>query len=120
MSDKAIAIISSIVALFSGGGLLLTRLRKAFKTMDKLERLIQMVEALEKLVPLVDSIESVISKELEHNHGSSMKDDLHGMAVGFGLTQRQVDDLEDVVTDITSTVTEIQTVLQNHILKGEQ
>ena len=122
MNSNVIAIVSATVAVFSGGGFVFTRIRKAFKTVEQLDRLIKMVEPLDrliemveplkKLVPIVDSIETVITKELEHNHGSSMKDDLHGMAVSFGLTQRQVDDLGDVVT-------EIQTVLNNHILKGE-
>ncbi len=33
-----------------------------------------------------------------HNHGSSMKDDLHGLTVGYGVLARQVDDIEDRLT----------------------
>lgn len=55
---------------------------------------------LRKAFRMLDTVETVVSRELEHNHGGSMKDDLYGMAVGFGLTQRQVDDLEEVVYSI--------------------
>lgn len=36
------------------------------------------------------AIDDVITRELEHNHGGSIKDDVHGMAVALGLLQRQV------------------------------
>lgn len=57
----------------------------------------RIVKGIRKAFHMIDTVETIVTRELEHNHGSSMKDDLYGMAVGFGLTQRQVDDLESVV-----------------------
>lgn len=42
----------------------------------------------------LDELNDLASRELEHNHGSSMKDDLHGLAVAVGQQQRQLDDLD--------------------------
>lgn len=49
----------------------------------------------------LDRINELVSRELTHNHGSSMKDDLHGIAVALVETQRQVDDLTGHVTRLT-------------------
>lgn len=38
-------------------------------------------------------IRDLLEGELEHNHGSSMKDDVHGIAVSVGKLQRDVDDM---------------------------
>lgn len=42
----------------------------------------------------LEAIHGVVDKELTHNHGSSIKDDTHGMAVALGEVQRRVDELE--------------------------
>lgn len=42
----------------------------------------------------VTVIQRITESELEHNHGSSMKDDVHGMAVSLGELQRRVDRIE--------------------------
>lgn len=47
-----------------------------------------------KAARALDAIQTVVERELEHNHGSSMKDDVHGMARAIGKLQRQVDDLD--------------------------
>lgn len=36
----------------------------------------------------------IVTRELEHNHGSSIKDDVHGTAVAVGQLQRRVGHLE--------------------------
>lgn len=41
------------------------------------------------LVLKLDRLDRLASKELEHNHGSSVKDDVHGIAVSVGLLQRE-------------------------------
>lgn len=35
------------------------------------------------------AIDAIVQRELEHNHGSSIKDDVHGIAVAVGLLQRR-------------------------------
>lgn len=41
-----------------------------------------------EMVDAVRAIRHLVERELDHNHGSSMKDDIHGMAVAIGLLQR--------------------------------
>jgi hypothetical protein len=36
----------------------------------------------------IEAIKHLVQRELDHNHGSSMKDDVHGMAVAIGQLQR--------------------------------
>jgi hypothetical protein len=36
----------------------------------------------------IGAIQDIVERELEHNHGSSIKDDVHGMAVAIGKLQR--------------------------------
>lgn len=44
------------------------------------------------VVRAIAAIQHIVERELEHNHGSSMKDDTHGMAVAIGKLQRDRDD----------------------------
>lgn len=43
---------------------------------------------------VLDAIQALVERELEHNHGGSIKDDVHGTAVAVGVLQRRVSDLE--------------------------
>lgn len=47
------------------------------------------LKMLRTLVLKLDRLDRLASKELEHNHGSSVKDDVHGIAVSVGLLQRE-------------------------------
>lgn len=60
--------------------------RAAARTLDKLEALDQIGERLEV-------VESLVSRELDYNHGGSMRDDVHGLAVAVGSMQRTQDAL---------------------------
>lgn len=51
------------------------------------------ISALRSAVRKLDAIDELLSRELEHNHGGSIKDDVHGIAVAQGHTQRRVDQL---------------------------
>ena len=66
--------VGGLVALVAGLGYLVGKARKAARALD--------------------AIEQLVSRELEHNHGSSMKDDVHGLAVALGQLGRHVDDLD--------------------------
>jgi hypothetical protein len=46
-----------------------------------------------RLGNMVRAMDEIISRELEHNHGSSMKDDVHGIAVAVGVLQRRFGEL---------------------------
>lgn len=54
---------------------------------------------LRALFKNVEAISALLKGELTHNHGSSMKDDLHGIAVSVGVQGRQLDDLENRFTE---------------------
>lgn len=41
----------------------------------------------------LEAIDALLSRELEHNHGSSIKDDVAGTAVAVGKLGREVDNL---------------------------
>lgn len=47
------------------------------------------LKLLRQLVLKLDRLDQLASKELEHNHGSSVKDDVHGIAVSVGYLQRE-------------------------------
>lgn len=50
------------------------------------------VHKLDRVDAAVDQIDELTQRELQHNHGGSMKDDAHGMAVSLGILQRDRDD----------------------------
>lgn len=41
------------------------------------------------LFDAIEVIHDLVTRELDHNHGSSMKDDLYGVAVALGTLQRE-------------------------------
>lgn len=54
--------------------------------------LIFLAAKIRNVVQSIVAIQHIVERELEHNHGSSMKDDTHGMAVAIGQLQRDRDD----------------------------
>ena len=55
-----------------------------------------------KLLNLVRQLQDLAARELTHNRGTSMKDDLHGVALALGSLQRAHDDLTNQVIDLTT------------------
>jgi len=51
--------------------------------------LVYLARLVRKAVIKLDAIDKLTSRELERNHGSSMKDDVHGMAIALGILQRE-------------------------------
>lgn len=45
-----------------------------------------------RLVHKLDAIDQLLTQELTHNHGSSIKDDVHGLALSIGEMQRDRDE----------------------------
>lgn len=82
MSDlvqNAVGVVMAATALCAGIGYLVKKARAAARTLD--------------------AISALVDQELSHNHGSSMKDDVGGIAVAVGKLQRQVEDLETSFND---------------------
>lgn len=53
---------------------------------------VYLARGIRNVVQAIAAIQHIVERELEHNHGSSMKDDTHGMAVAIGKLQRDRDD----------------------------
>ncbi len=62
----------------------------------------------------LDAIDRLTSRELEHNHGTSMKDDVHGIAVALGKVQHQVDDLDAQLAYIDTRLDHTISLAQKH------
>lgn len=60
-------------------------------------RLLLGIRWISRLFRALDAAAPVILKELQHNSGSSMKDDVHGLALSIGDLQRRVGELERTV-----------------------
>jgi hypothetical protein len=50
-----------------------------------------LARVVRNVVRAIAAIQHIVERELEHNHGSSMKDDMTGMAVAIGKLQRDRD-----------------------------
>lgn len=57
-------------------------------------------DTIAELVALADGIRDVLGRELEHNHGGSLKDDVHGIAVGQYELSSAVDQLRAELSDL--------------------
>lgn len=87
-----------IVAAAAVLGALLYLGRKALGMFRKVETVGELVdgEVLDRLTraeETLTNIQELLESELTHNHGSSMKDDVYGVARGLGQMQRVVEDL---------------------------
>lgn len=52
------------------------------------------------LVETAETLLALARKELEHNHGSSIKDDVHGTALSVDHLAHRVDDLYDALATL--------------------
>lgn len=50
------------------------------------------------LARVLHAVHELVDRELTNNHGSSMKDDVDGLAVAVGAMSRLVDDLDERLT----------------------
>lgn len=53
-----------------------------------------LIRVLWRALRLIGVMHDIVTRELEHNHGSSIKDDVYGTAVALGQTQRRLDEVE--------------------------
>ncbi len=82
LTDTTLAL-TAVMALGTAVGYLVRRLRKAARVLDVIERVVQ--------------------RELNHNHGGSVKDDTAGTALAVGRLARTVDNLVHRVSDLEHT-----------------
>lgn len=71
----------------TGVGYLFRKARGGFRTVDQLEQLVGMTEQIKRLV----------DRELNHNHGSSIKDDTYGTAISAHYAHQRIDELHVVL-----------------------
>lgn len=101
MSDKIIAagaIVAALLILGKGAALLVKRIRSVVRTLDV--------------------IEAVVQRELHNNHGSSIKDDVTGIAVAVGKLGRDVDELTGQLSDVDTRLGAYGLVLEGHLARA--
>lgn len=84
MADTAAAIVLG-VAVLTALGVAVRRLRLAFRALENLAALLEMT----------GQVRDLVQRELNHNHGGSIKDDVVGTALGLQRAHNRVDQLED-------------------------
>ena len=67
------------------------------------------------LVRRLDALDQLLTRELTHNHGSAMKDDLHGIAVSIGRMQRVQDDTLADVAQLRDQLGDIDVRVTDHL-----
>lgn len=70
--------------------------RRATRTLQAVHRIVEReLDAGDTCEPVA----TVVARELTNNHGSSLKDDVDGIAVAVGALSRQVDDIDERLTN---------------------
>lgn len=59
-----------------------------------------------RLVRLLIAMHALIEHELTHNSGTSIKDDVAGLAVAMGAVSRQVDNIDDRLDNVETFLTD--------------
>lgn len=88
LTETVTALVAAATALAGFSAAVWRTLRRAVRKLDALEALPAKVTALEAQST---ALEALVTKELTHNHGSSIKDDVVGLAVGMGHMARTQD-----------------------------
>jgi hypothetical protein len=85
---------TDVAAACTAAGIVAAFLTKGWQWLRRVLRALDRLEAQAHVsAAATERIEEVTTRELEHNHGSSMKDDVHGVAVAVGVAQRDINDL---------------------------
>lgn len=58
------------------------------------------VEDVALLLTMTEDLKAVIDRELNHNHGSSLKDDVHGIAISVHRAHNRIDELENTLANL--------------------
>lgn len=78
-------------------GLLWKRVRVQARRADAVDYLVANVGEIRELGKDVADLREIVARELTHNGGGSIKDDVHGMAINLGKADRRLDRLEAIV-----------------------
>lgn len=68
------------------------------RTSQRLYAILRIVERELDAGDQSEPVKTVVQRELTNNHGSSIKDDVDGIAVAVGALSRQVDDIDERLT----------------------
>jgi hypothetical protein len=97
-SGQVAATIIATAALVAAVVYLARGLRRVLTIVHAIENVVERelnVAAVGEVPGPDEPLKATVQRELTNNHGSSMKDDLDGLTVGFHALARQVDDLDD-------------------------
>lgn len=86
-------------------GVIIRWMRGGFRVADDAERLLKNT----------DAILSLVKRELEHNHGGSLKDDVHGIAVSVHRAHNRIDVLEDTLSTLAEANSLVLPIIQDAI-----
>lgn len=95
LSASTEAIVAAAAALTALGYLA----RLARRTLKRVEEISGLADRVRDLQGTVDDLDTLVTRELTHNHGSSIKDDVHGLAIAVGQQSREIDDLREAFFD---------------------
>lgn len=96
MTEVAAGVILAAAAL-TGFGVLFKWLRGGFRTVEDGAQLLAAAKDIRQLVAMSSDIKALVERELNHNHGSSMKDDAYGTAISVRLAHERIDGIHDVL-----------------------
>lgn len=86
LTELAAAVVLAAAAL-AALGVLIKWARGGFRTIDNAEQLLSMT----------GDIKRIVERELRHNSGGSLKDDVHGIAISVHRAHNRIDDLHEVL-----------------------
>ena len=72
------------------------------------------------MVRRLDALDQLLTRELTHNHGTAMKDDLHGIAVSVGMIQRTQDDTLADVAQLHELVADVDRRVTDHLRERQE
>lgn len=85
-----------VVAGLTAAGVAFKWLRGGFRTVEDGADLLASAGDIKQLVAMSSAIKRIVERELNHNHGSSIKDDTTGTAVSVRLAHARIDEIHDL------------------------
>lgn len=93
MTDQVVGFILATTAVLGAAGYLAKKIRTAVHALDAIERVVK------GAADRADDTGAIVERELAPNHGGSMKDDVSSIAYVVGNLWRQVEDIDNRLTD---------------------
>lgn len=96
-ATEAATCVVLVAAALTGIGVMFKWMRGGFRGVEEGAQLLASAADIRQLLAMSEDIKRVVERELNHNHGSSMKDDAYGTAISVRLAHQRIDDVHDVL-----------------------